>query len=137
MVRGGVFLVASLLAAAPVASAETMSFADASALLAKSCAADIDSNCRGVSLDAGRMRECLSRNRDALSAQCKADYLRAFDAIQKRIAARTTVANACGREIVRVCGGSTKETCKSIPCLVAAHGLSRNCLQAIDDAGYR
>lgn len=137
MVRGGAFLIAGLLAAAPVASAETMSFADASALLAKSCAADIDANCRGVSLDAYRMRECLSRNRDALSAQCKADYLRAFDAIQKRIAARTTVANVCGREIVRVCGGSTKETSKSIPCLVAAHGLSRNCLQAIDDAGYR
>ena len=137
MVRGGVFLIAGLLAAAPVASAETMSFADASALLAKSCAADIDANCRGVSLDAYRMRECLSRNRDALSAQCKADYLRVFDAIQKRIAARTKVANACGREIVRVCGGSAKETSKSIPCLVAAHGLSRNCVQAIDDAGYR
>lgn len=137
MVRGGVFLIAGLLAAAPVASAETISFADASALLAKSCAADIDANCRGVSLDAGRMRECLSRNRDALSAQCKADYLRAFDAIQKRIAARTTVANTCGREIVRLCGGSTKETSKSLPCLVAAHGLTRSCLQAIDDAGYR
>lgn len=137
MVRGGIFFIAGLLAAAPVASAQTMSFADASALLAKSCAADIDANCRGVSLDAYRMRECLSRNRDALSAQCKSDYLRAFDAIQKRVEARMTVANACGREIVRVCGGSTKETSKSIPCLVAAHGLSRSCQQAIDDAGYR
>lgn len=137
MVRGSIVLFAALLAAAPVASAETMSFADASALLAKSCAADIDANCRGVSLDANRMKECLSRNTDALSAQCRSDYLRVFNAIQKRIAARVAVANACGREIVKLCNGSTKETSKSIPCLLAARGVGRNCLKAIDDAGYR
>ncbi len=136
MVRGGAILVAGLLAATPSAAA-TMSFADASALLARSCAADIDANCRGVGLDAYRMRECLSRNRDALSAPCRSDYLRAFDAIQQRIAARATVASACGREIVKLCGGSPRETSKSIPCLVAGHGLSRSCAQAIDDAGYR
>ncbi|WP_407176509.1 hypothetical protein [Bradyrhizobium sp. STM 3562] len=137
MVRGGIFLFVALLAAAPVASAETMSFADSAALLAKSCGAEIDANCRGVSLDANRMRECLSRNTDVLSAQCRTDYLRAFNAIQKRIAARVTVANACSREIVKLCNGSTKETSKSIPCLIAAHGVSRNCSQAMDDAGYR
>ena len=43
-----------------------------------------------------------------------------FDAIQKRIAARVTVANACTREIVKLCAGSTKETSKSVPCLVTA-----------------
>ncbi len=114
-----------------------MSFADSAALLARSCGAEIDANCRGVSLDANRMRECLSRNTDVLSAQCRTDYLRAFNAIQKRIAARVTVANACTREIVKLCNGSTKETSKSIPCLIAAHGVSRNCIQAMDDAGYR
>ena len=51
--------------------------------------------------------------------------------------ARATVANACGREIVKLCKGSTKETSKSIPCLMAARGVSRNCIQAMDDAGYR
>ena len=61
----------------------------------------------------------------------------ALDAIQKRIAARTTVANACTREIVKLCKGSTKETSKSVPCLVTMQGVSRYCLQAMDDAGYR
>jgi hypothetical protein len=145
MVRGALFLFAALLATAHVAwaqtarigSAEKMSFADASALLAQSCGADIDANCRGVSFDANRLRECLSRNSDVTSQQCKSGYLRAFDAIQKRIAARAVVATACGREIVKVCGGSTKETSKSIPCLVSSQGVSRFCSQAMDEAGYR
>ena len=145
MVRGRILIFSAVLAAAPVASAQTarigsadrMNFGDASALLAQSCGAEIDANCRGVSFDANRLRECLSRNTDALSPQCRAGYLRAFDAIQKRIAARVSVANTCGHEIVKLCNGSTKETSKSIPCLIANRDVSRNCIQAMDNAGYR
>ena len=150
MVRGGIVLTAALLATALVATtapawaqttrigaAERMTFGDAAGLVAQSCGADIEANCRGVNFDANRLRECLSRNTDVISQQCKTDYLRAFDAIQKRIAARVGVANACAREIVKLCNGSTKETSKSIACLTTAHGVSRNCIQAMDDAGYR
>ena len=86
---------------------------------------------------ATRLRECLSRNTDTLSAQCQQNYLGAINAIQKRINARATVANACSREIVKLCNGSTKETSKSVPCMITAKGVSRNCIQAMDDAGYR
>jgi hypothetical protein len=137
MVRGGIFLAAALLAVPSLAAAETMSFGDAAALLARSCGADITTNCRGVNLDASRLKECLSRNQDVTSQQCKAAYLQTLDAITKRIAARVTVANACTREIVKLCHGSTKETSKSVPCLVTASGVSRNCTQAMSDAGYR
>jgi hypothetical protein len=150
MVRGGIILTAALLATAlgatadpawaqttRIGAAEKMTFADAAALVAQSCGADIDANCRGVNFDANRLRECLSRNTDVISAQCRTDYLRAFDAIQKRILARVGVANACAREIVKLCNGSTKETSKSIGCLTTAKGVSRNCTQALDDAGYR
>jgi hypothetical protein len=137
MIRGGVFLFAALLAVPSWAAAETMSFGDAAAMLAKGCGADITANCRGVNLDSNRLKECLSRNQDVTSPQCKATYLQALDAIQKRIAARVTVANACTREIVKICHGSTKETSKSVPCLTTASGVSRNCTQAMTDAGYR
>jgi len=126
-----------LLIAPSLAAAETVSFAEAAALLAKSCAAEIDANCRGVNLDSNRLKECLSRNRDMLSAPCADNYLKTFDAIQKRVAARTAVANACTREIVKLCAGSTKETSKSIPCLTTAQGVSARCIQAMGDAGYR
>jgi hypothetical protein len=146
MVRGRTILLILAIATTPqlasaqamrIGSAQNMSFGDSTALLAQSCGADIEANCRGVNLDANRLRECLSRNTDAISSQCRSDYLRAFDAIQKRVANRVTVANVCTREIVKLCNGSTKETSKSIPCLTTAKGVSRNCLQAMDDAGYR
>jgi hypothetical protein len=137
MVRGLSALFLVLLIAPASVAAETMSFADATAQLAQSCAAEIDANCRGVNLDSNRLKECLSRNRDVLSPACASTYLKTFDAIQKRIAARVTVANACTREIVKLCGGSTKETSKSIPCLTTAQGVSPRCIQAMDDAGYR
>ncbi|GIQ78079.1 MULTISPECIES: hypothetical protein [unclassified Bradyrhizobium] len=137
MVRGGFFLFVIALTAPSLAVAETISFGDSAAQLAKACGADITANCRGVNLDSNRLKECLSRNRDVISPQCKESYFSTLDAIQKRIAARVTVANVCTREIVKVCGGSTKETSKSVPCLVTAKGLSRNCAQAINDAGYQ
>lgn len=137
MLRGCSILFILALAVPPFASAETMSFGDSTALLGKSCGADITANCRGVNLDANRLKECLYRNQDVVSAQCKTDSRQALDAIQKRIAARVTVAGACRLEIVKLCQGSTKETSKSVPCLVAAQGLSRNCSQALTDAGYR
>ena len=137
MARGGVILIAFALAAPSLAAAETMSFGDAAAMLANACATEIGANCRGVSLDSNRLKECLSRNQDVLSPQCKSDYLRSFDAIQKRIAARVAVANACTREIVKLCAGSPKETSKSIPCLTMTKGVSARCLQAMSDAGYR
>ena len=137
MVRGRILLFAALLAVPSWAAAETMSFGDAAAMLAKGCGAEITANCRGVNFYTDRMKECLSRNQDVASPQCKTDFFQNFDAIQKRIAARVTVANACTREIVKLCGGSTKETSKSVPCLMTAKGVSRNCTQALGDAGYR
>jgi hypothetical protein len=146
MVRGRTILLLLALLMSPslaaaqamrVNAAQNMTYGDSAALLAKSCGAEIEANCRGVNLDTTRLRECLSRNTDALSPECKQNYLGAIDAIQKRINARVTVANACSREIVKLCSGSTKETSKSVPCLITAKGVSRNCNQAMDEAGYR
>jgi hypothetical protein len=72
-----------------------------------------------------------------MSPQCKGTYLGVFDAIQKRIAARILVAQSCRLEIIKLCHGSTKETSKSVPCLMTVKGVGRNCNQAISDAGYR
>lgn len=138
MVRGYILLLVAVALGVPsLAMAQTMSFGDSAGLIASSCGADITANCRGVNLDSNRLKECLSRNQDVVSAQCKATYFKAFEAIQKRIAARVTVANACQREIVKLCAGSTKETSKSIPCLLTANGVSARCQQAVGEAGYR
>jgi hypothetical protein len=137
MVRSRSILLVLVLAAPSLASAETMSFGDAAAILSKGCGKDIDANCRGVNLDSSRLKDCLSRNQDVVSAQCKVDYARSFDAIQKRIAARAAVPKMCERDIVKLCGGARKEIVKALECLLAASGVSAKCNQAIGDAGYR
>ena len=138
MVRGRTILLILALASPSLARADSiMTFSESAALLAKSCGAEITANCRGVNLDSNRLKECLSRNQDVASPQCRANFLVPFDQIQKRIAARTTVAGACRLEIIKLCHGSTKETSKSVACLLTAKGVSRNCTQATIDAGYR
>src|SRR5262245_9105314 len=137
MVRGRTILLILALASPSLAHADIMTFSEATAMLAQICGAEIKATCRGVNLDSSRLKECLSRNQDVMSPQCKANYLLPFDAIQKRIAARVTVAGACRLEIIKLCGGSTKETSKSVACLMTAKGVSRNCTQATIDAGYR
>jgi hypothetical protein len=137
MIPGRLILFILVLVAPSLASAETMSFEDATAILGKSCGKDIDSNCRGVNLDSNRLKDCLTRNQDSVSAQCKADYGRAFDAIQKRIAARVAVPKACEREASKLCG-LQKGDGKALDCiLTATRGVSAKCNQAIGEAGYR
>ncbi len=127
-----------LIAAWSQASAETMKFEDAAGMLGASCAKDIDANCRGVSLDPGRLKECFARNQDSLSVQCKTDYVRAFDAIQKRVAARSAVVKMCERDAVKLCGGAQKGSAQVLECILAAtRGVSVNCNRAIAEAGYR
>ena len=92
-----------------LASAQAMNYEDASALVGASCGKDIDDNCRGVNLDPNRLRECLARNQDVVSPQCKADYFRIFDAIQKRAAARAAVPKMCDREAAKLCAGTAKQ----------------------------
>jgi outer membrane protein OmpA-like peptidoglycan-associated protein len=137
MIRGSSILLVFALGAPQLAAAQTMNFGDGAAMLGKSCAPDITANCRGVNLDATRLKDCLYRNQDTLSAQCKADYSRAFDAIQKRIAARANVARQCEYEIVKKCGGKAKEASKSLDCLLSTSNVSARCNQAIGDVGYR
>jgi hypothetical protein len=128
-----------LLAAAwSSASAETMRFEGAAGMLGTSCAQDIDTNCRGVNPDT-RLKDCLSRNQDVLSPQCKNDYGRAFDAIQKRVSARSAVTKLCERDVAKFCGGVQKgDRGAALDCLLAGpRGVSINCNKALGEAGYR
>src|ERR1700679_2786508 len=126
----------------PVMSAampETMSFENAIAILAESCGKDIDANCLGVNLDAPRLKECLYRNQDSVSQQCRADYVRAFDAIQKRVAAHGAVGKLCLREKQKLCADATAKPGETIDCLLKAptRGFSVACNKALTEAGYR
>ena len=132
-----ILLVLAITASSSV-SAETVKFEDSAALLSNACAKDIEANCRGVNFDATRLKECLTRNQDVLSPQCKSTYYPALDAIQKRIAARYAVSKLCQRDINKYCGGAELIDSKTIDCLAATpRGMTLNCTKAITEAGYR
>ena len=78
------------------------------------------------------------RNQDVLSPQCKNDYVQAFDAIQKRVAARSAVTKLCERDVAKFCAGMPKGSGQAVDCLLAGpRGVSINCNKAISEAGYR
>jgi hypothetical protein len=126
-----------LLAIASPALAETMSFESSTAILGASCGQDIDANCLGVNLDPARLKECLARNQDVVSPQCKADYVKAFDAIQKRVSARVAVAKMCERDRQKFCGDPQNGAAGVPDCLLKTRGVSARCTQAVREAGYR
>ena len=131
--------VVAALPAMPPVMAETMSFENATSILAESCGKDIEANCLGVSLDAPRLKECLYRNQDSVSPQCRADYVKAFEAIQKRVAAHGAVGKLCEREKQKVCADTQGKPGETIACLLKAppRALSVGCGQALTQAGYR
>ena len=135
IVWAGLILLA-LAAPSPLA-AQTAAFSDSAAMLSKSCAADIIATCRGANFDGTTLKDCLNRNQDVVSAQCKADYPKAFDAIQKRVAARATVGRECEYEIVRTCRGKATDVSNSLTCLLAMPNVSARCNRAIGDVGYK
>jgi hypothetical protein len=138
MIQGRSILLLLAIAAPSAACAETVSFESAATVLGASCAKDIDANCLGVNLDPTRLKECLASNQDTVSPQCKTDYVRAFDAIAKRAAARAAVPKMCEREKQKLCADAQNGAGSVVECLLGlSRGVSVKCTQAIREAGYR
>lgn len=120
------------------AAAQTMNFEQAATILAASCGTDIDKVCRGVNLDPVRMKECLRRNDDSISQQCRSDYLRAFNAIEQRTSARANLSRLCNWEMKHLCGEVRQDPAKGLQCLLdSTKKATPNCNKAINAAGYR
>ena len=131
-------LLALALAIPSLASAQTMNYEQATAMLGASCGTDIDNVCRGVSLDPTRLKDCLRRNDDSISPACRNDSLRAFGAIEQRISARATLAKLCNWELNHLCGEVRQDPAKGLQCLLeATKRVTPNCTKAINAAGYR
>jgi hypothetical protein len=139
MTRIRLFLfIIAILVPSLAAAQQSMKFEEAGAMLAASCGKDIDDNCRGVNFDATRLKECLGRNQDVVSAKCKADYPQALGAIQQRITARTSLVKLCNWELKHLCGEVRQDPVKGLQCLLEqTKKATPNCNKAISAAGYR
>lgn len=139
MTRIRLFLfIIAIFAPSLAAAQQSMKFEEAGGMLAASCGKDIDDNCRGVNFDATRLRECLNRNQDVVSAKCKADFPTALGAIQQRITARTSLVKLCNWELKHLCGEVREDPVKGLQCLLdSTKKATPNCNKAISAAGYR
>ena len=136
-IRHFLFII-TILAPSLASAQQSMKFEEAAAMLAASCGKDIDDNCRGVNFDATRLRECLNRNQDVVSAKCKADFPTALGAIQQRITARTSLVKLCNWELKHLCGEVREDPVKGLQCLLeTTKKATPNCNKAISAAGYR
>lgn len=133
-----VLLVLAMCAPSLAAAQQALKFEEAATLLGGSCGKDIDDNCRGVNFDPIRLKECLYRNQDVVSAKCQADYPRALSAITQRITARSTLMKLCNWEMNHLCSDVRADPAKGLQCLLdSTKKATGNCNKAITAAGYR
>lgn len=130
--------VAALAVGIGSASAQTLSYSQAGALLAQSCGADIQRFCANVNLGDGALRSCLTAQGNNISAQCVADYRRVVASLTKRAAAQASVPRVCRNDVARRCQGMVAGDANFLRCLNASQRIvSAACNQAIIDAGWR
>ena len=119
------------------ALAQTMSYKDAGALIAKSCGKDIVRYCANVNMGGGALKDCLARIEAKLSAQCVADYKTAQASLDKRAAAQAAVPSICELDARRYCKGVKPGDGNYLTCLnTASKVVSADCQQALADAGW-
>lgn len=137
--RMGYGLAVALLAACwgTPAVAQTMSYKDAGALIAKSCGKDIERFCSKVNMGGGALRTCLTKVQAKLNAQCVADFSAAQASLDKRAAAQAAVPSICELDARRYCRGVKPGDGNYLTCLNAAtKAVSADCKQALLDAGW-
>lgn len=133
-------LAAAIIASAGLgaASAQTMSYAQAGALLAQSCGKDIEKFCPKANLGGGGVQTCMKDHADKVSAQCIADYKIVVASIMKREAAQAAAPKACRNAAANYCQGMAPGEAHYLDCLLAASKVvGAACNQALTNAGWR
>lgn len=137
VLAAGLFALAAA-GAATGAQAQTMSYQQAGALLAKSCGPDITKYCANVNLGGGKLLGCLDENASKVAGKCKADFAAVKASITKRVMAQQAIFKVCNADAARLCQGIVPGDGNLINCLVeATKVVSKACNQTITDAGWR
>jgi hypothetical protein len=123
----------------PVA-AQTMGYADAIQLIARSCEADIERHCATATLANFEIGRCLEQHQAAISPTCAADFVRAREAVAARAAAQASIRQVCSRDIQRLCPTNLVKAGHGhiLRCMLKAEpSVGAACNAAITAAGYR
>lgn len=126
-----------MMSVAGPAAAQTISYSEAGALLAKSCGKDIEKYCSKVNLGGGGLKDCLSQRESQINPQCVSDYKAVVASLDARLAAQAAVAKACRGDATQFCQGTAPGNAHYLGCLNAAKKVvSKRCTTAITNAGW-
>ncbi len=126
-----------LAAAAGPASAQTMSYAQAGALIAKSCGPSIERFCANFNIGTGEVMKCLTQHQDQVPRQCFDDFAAAQASIAKRVAAQNDSFKICAPSAQEFCSGVQPGDANVLNCLLASTKVVRPaCKQVLLDAGW-
>ncbi|MBS9477807.1 cysteine rich repeat-containing protein [Ancylobacter radicis] len=137
--KGIVFGLGALLLAATAgtASAQTMSYAQAGALIAKSCGPSIERFCSKVNIGTGQVMQCLMQHQDQVPRACFDDFAAAQASIAKRVAAQSGSFKICAPSAQEFCSGVRPGDAQMLDCLLASTKVVRPaCKQVLLDAGW-
>ncbi|WP_247030505.1 cysteine rich repeat-containing protein [Ancylobacter crimeensis] len=137
--RGRIWLAGLLLAGLTTgASAQTMSYAEAGALIAKSCGKAITTYCGKVNIGSGKVLDCLEKNNAKVPPQCFTDLRAAIASIDKRSVARQDAFRLCRADAAQFCGSVQPGDANLLDCLLASRKVvNKACQQALLDAGWQ
>lgn len=125
------------LATANGAQAQTLSYAQAGALIAQSCGPSIEKFCSKVNIGTGQVRQCLTENQASVPPQCFADYDRVVASIARRVAAQQGAFKACSADVAEFCKGVQPGDANILDCLLEASKVVKGaCKQTLIDAGW-
>jgi hypothetical protein len=120
------------------ASAQTMSYASAGALIARSCGPSINKFCSNVNIGTGEMMPCLRRNQNEVPEACFDDFQLAQREIAQRLAAQANIFKACESSTRQFCPGVKPGDAYILNCLNKAQRVLRPaCRRTLRDAGWQ
>jgi hypothetical protein len=134
----GMLLVAMSGIVGSAASAQTMSYAQAGAMIARSCGPSITRFCANVNIGTGEMIPCLERHRNQVPEQCFRDFQSARSEIAQRLAAQAAIFRTCEASARQLCAGVQPGDVYILNCLNKAHRMLRPaCRHTLRDTGWR
>ena len=106
--------------------------------VAKGCATELQTYCRGVTPGEGRVLSCLYAYGDKLSGQCEFALYDAAAQLERFVAALSYVANECGDDIDKYCANVELGEGRILACLEAqGTKIQQRCDTALRDVGLK
>jgi hypothetical protein len=116
-------------------SAQTVGYAEAIDILARTCGKDIGRYCGKVHME--QIGACLDKQSSKVSSQCRGSRAEVRRLLQIRSQAQAGAEKTCKGDVRRLCGSTVRGKGHRLRCLIIAQKrVRKKCKKVLIDAGY-